>query len=688
MSATALRRLRIGDAVRLLLAWAGATATLAVVGWVLDDLEFTAWWTPAVAAAVTGLVGLVLQPLFVSVAARIGWLAVVALAVVGQAVVVAVALAVVPGVVVESWWAPLIAAWLAALVGSLLAWISTAGTDEGFAVALARRGRRSRQRDPASTEDGLLVVQLDGVAYPVLTWALAAGNMPTLERWLREGSHTLHEWRPTTPCTTPASQLGILHRAADRVPAFRWYDRELGRVLTANHPADAAVIEHRASGVGLLADGGVSVSNIFSGGADRTAMVMSRLRSGRGTTITREAVAWFVVRPDGLARSLFRTLGEIVRERAQALRQVRRDVRPRVRRDWTFAVLRAGSNGVVRDLSTAVVAQEMLRGTPIVYVDYVDYDEVAHHAGVFRRESLAALEALDGVLGTLETVAAQAGRRYRIAVVSDHGQSQGATFLQVHGATLADLVGELTSRSVEAVQSSDEDYARLRALAEEMAGNGSGTARRAAARMDRATGKDPSATSAPGGEQSSELIVLASGNLGLVHARTDRRLVLAEIDERWPRLVPGLVNHPAIGCVVAMTVDEGPVAIGPDGIVALRTGDLAGDTDPLAAYGEGARERLLPTSEQPEAPDLYVISACDPATGTVHAFEELVGSHGGLGGWQDRAVLLAPAGLTPPPGTIVGADAVHDLLRGWRDELTSPRPRDVIPSEGSGPQKG
>ncbi|WP_370615978.1 alkaline phosphatase family protein [Mumia qirimensis] len=684
MNAPRSYRLRWGDVGRLLVAWVAGTLTLLLVDVLLDELRFTTWWAAPLAAAVIGVVGLVLHPLLVAVAARVGWLAVIALAVVGQALVVGVALAVVPAVEVESWWAPVVAAWLAALVGSVLAWLGAAGTDEGFAVSLARRGRRSRQSPDGEMTDGLLIVQLDGVPFPVLTWALAAGNTPTLDRWLRGGSHTLHEWRPTVPCTTPASQLGILHGTVERVPAFRWYDRELGRVLTANHPADAAIIEQRAEGPGLLSGGGVSVSNLFSGGAERTAMVMSRLRTGRGTTITREAVGWFVLRPDGFARSLFRAIGEIVRERAQSARQVRRDLRPRVPRDWVFALMRAVTNGVIRDLSTAVVAQEMLRGTPIVYVDYVDYDEVAHHAGVFRRESLAALEALDGVLATLETVAESAPRRYRIAVVSDHGQSQGDTFLQLDGATLADAVATLTSGSVEAVQTTGEDYSRLRALAEDMAGSGagSGTARRTAARLDQRTraGTDTARgaqTDGPGGAAArssegttdSELIVLASGNLGLVHARTDHRLLLHEIDERWPRLVPGLVNNPTIGCVVVMTVNEGPVAIGPDGIHSLRTGAVVGDCDPLAAYGEGARDRLLPAAERTMAPDLYVISACDEATGTVHAFEELVGSHGGLGGWQDRAVLVAPADLAAPPTEILGADALHRVLRGWRDEL-------------------
>jgi hypothetical protein len=199
---------------------------------------------------------------------------------------------------------------------------------------------------------------------------------------LAAAGHSLHEWRPVVPCTTPASQLGVLHGASERVPAFRWWDRELGRVLTANRPPDAAVIEARATHPALLAGGGVSVSTLFSGGVDRTAMVLSRLR-GRGTVQTREAVAWFVVRPDGLIRSLARTVAEVIRERFQAARQRRLDLRPRVHRGWVFALLRAATNGVIRDLSTAVVAAEVLRGAPIVYVDYVDYDEVGHHAGMF-----------------------------------------------------------------------------------------------------------------------------------------------------------------------------------------------------------------------------------------------------------------------------------------------------------------
>ena len=78
---------------------------------------------------------------------------------------------------------------------------------------------------------------------------------------------------------------------------------------------------------------------------------------------------------------------------------------PRVHRSWTFAGLRAFSNGLLRDLNTAIVAEEMMRGARSIYVDYVDYDEIAHHAGATRIESLAALAGLDQVISVLEKVA-------------------------------------------------------------------------------------------------------------------------------------------------------------------------------------------------------------------------------------------------------------------------------------------
>lgn len=70
-----------------------------------------------------------------------------------------------------------------------------------------------------------------------------------------------------------------------------------------------------------------------------------------------------------------------------------------------------------------------------------------------------------------------------------------------------------------------------------------------------------------------------------------------------------------------------------------------------------------------------VNSAYDPRTGAVHAFEEQIGSHGGLGGEQGHPFLMWPAEL-PDPGTgeeLAGAEAVHAVLRRWLREADGPQ---------------
>jgi uncharacterized membrane protein YvlD (DUF360 family) len=654
------RRLRGADLLRLLVSWFLTFLALLLTAVVLPGFTYTSWTPLVVAAAATGLVGMIVRPLLVELAAAIGWIAVALATLFGQALVMQLALSVVPGVDFDSFWTVVAAAWIAAAFGTLLTWLISAGTDESFAATLLRL---PAQAIPDSEVDGVVFVQLDGVSYPVMQWALQSGSMPTLRRWTDEGRQGLHEWIVQLPCTTPASQQAILMGTADGVPAFRWYDRELGRVLVANRPQDASIIEARAStGRGLLADDGVSISNLFTGDAPKAAMTMSRLEVTRGSRRTRVVFARFLLRPDGLTRSLSRTIAEVVRERFQAVRQRRLAVHPRVHRSWTFAGLRAFSNGLLRDLNTAVVAEEMMRGARSIYVDYVDYDEIAHHAGSTRIESLAALTGLDQVLALLEKIAERSPRRYHFVMLSDHGQSQGQPFAERWGTDLADLCAELTRAETIGIESSVEGWGRVDSVLEDLAGSGggSGVQRAATRRVERRMGPEER-------DADDALIVLGSGNLGLVYVPGPTRVLLEDIEHRWPQLVPGLTAHPGIGFVAALGAD-GPVAVGRAGRHHLATGVVEG-TDPLEGFGAHAPGMLMTAVSMSQAPELYVNSAMDPTTLDVAAFEPLVGCHGGLGGWQDRGFVMAAPELLSPETPIMGGDDLHRHLVGILQSL-------------------
>ena len=67
-----------------------------------------------------------------------------------------------------------------------------------------------------------------------------------------------------------------------------------------------------------------------------------------------------------------------------------------------------------------------------------------------------------------------------------------------------------------------------------------------------------------------------------------------------------------------------------------------------------------------------VNSPYDPVNDEVAAFEEQVGSHGGLGGPQTHPFLLYPSELSDPPDEIFGSPAVYQVLKGWLLEIGQP----------------
>ena len=677
-------RLRRGDLGRALLGLLGASLGLQLASWLLPGFDVGGWVQAVVAAILIMVGGAVLRPLLVHAAVLMGWVGAVLLGLFGQALVVWLILTY--SIEAEvNLWTSVLAAWMVAAVSTLFVWVGTAGTDEAVTATLLRRQRRYRRVSVADPEmPGVVFVQADGVPFPLLEWGVRAGTLPTLSRWVRDGTHRMVEWTPKLPATTPVSQMGILHGTIEGIPAFRWIDRATGKIFVANKPSDAALIEAaRSNGHGLLADDGVSISNLFTGDAPTAFATMSAVGRSQEGRESRLAVSQFLARPEGFARGLSRTLSEVVRERFQATRARRRDIRPRVHRGWNFALERAGLNGVLRDLNTMLVADSMLRGRRAVYVDYVDYDAVAHHAGIMQPESLAALEGIDAVLAQLEKVAEAAPRPYRIVVLSDHGQSQGAVFADRYGEDLARLVSRLSDTEVLASERNTEGASQLSAFLASTGGSESVLARALSGASQRLAPSEPvegtvdarTGAAEPSGEDE-RFVVFGSGNLGLVYvAGEPRRVTLAELSRRFPALVPGLVAHPGVGFVVVRVDDHGPVALGRTGEHRVREGVVVGE-DPLARFGPHAPEFVLRAATMPEAPDLYVNSLLDDL-GEVAAFEGLVGCHGGLGGWQDRAMLVWPTDLPEPEGPIVGADALHRVLVGWLEHLGH---RSALPS--------
>lgn len=699
----------LADLWDALWSFAAITLGLGVAIALVEDITATDPWAVPAAATIASLLSWILAAPLRWLADRLGGGVAFVLGLAVQVGVLWMSLVWMPGIVAEGPWATV---WVIMIAGAALAataWL-LGQSDSSYVVSgVVRRGRRlGRERRHAARQGrplpddrppGLLLVVIDGVSEPVLRLAIEAGMAPTMARWLDAGTHRLEHWWAQVPSTTPASFAGLLHGTADHIPAFRWWDPELGRLVVANHPWDAATIEAEMSdGEGLLAYDGAAVGMMFSGDAPATTLVMSRTvgHSVRGKRVGSAYVRFFTS-PLVFSRALVLTVGEMVKEVYQARLARMRRVSPRISRGGWYILLRGVTNVTLRGLATSLVADHMSRGTPSIAVDFVDYDEIAHHAGPVRPESLRALEGLDGVLRTLETVNEVAARNYRIVVLSDHGQALGATFEQVAGMSLTELVTRLMGKDPHDVLAAGpgEEWGPVNALLNDLVGPIRGRTTVRGPDRHAARGANPANPANPANEPSAEaptsateasehpeasdaVTVIASGNLSLVwFTGLPGRTRLDEIRERWPDLVPGLAAHPGLGVVVVDSA-RGLLAVGPRGVRELEPATLRNGsgsvhvegTDPLAIFEdpEAAARDLARAARLRHTGDLLLVSAVHGPR--VHAFEHQVGSHGGIGGEQNRAVFLSPTSLerTCEPD-LVGADAVFRQLVEWQRRL-------------------
>ncbi|MFF8593690.1 phage holin family protein [Streptomyces sp. NPDC015220] len=571
--------------------------------------------------------------------------------------------------------------------------------DDAYRSRLHRLADRRRRRfPPCSTTPGTVVLQLDGVGHEVLRDAVEEGLMPTVARWLGAGpgqgaagagqgaagagpdaagpgqppTHRLTPWRTDWSSQTGASQLGILHGTNHDVPAFRWYEKDTGEVMVCNRPTSAVELQRRAVELsgdgGLLAADGASRGNLFSGGAGELALVLSvSARRGPGNRSRAGYFAYFSD-PANAVRTALSFMAEVGREIGQSLRARFRKQRPRVSRGGLYPLVRAFATVVERDVVVAAVMGDLLAGRTAVYADLVAYDEVAHHSGPRSRDAAKVLRRLDRSLALIENVAEHAPRPYRIVVLSDHGQSPGETFRARYGLTLGDLVragcGLHVPRRAERTRSGAEARAAVRA---------------ALRRPVEERGEHHRPARRP------EPVVLASGNLGLVSfPDVPHRMSEEEIDARHPALLPTLANHPGIGFLLVRSEEHGGVVLGARG-ARIPLDELDADPGPLAAFGPGAADAVRRTHSFPHTADIMVNSFHEPADGEVLAFEEQIGSHGGLGGAQSRPFLLSPLSCSPPvegSAELVGAEQVHRVLRRWLDEAAGrPEPLAEEPEE-------
>lgn len=654
---------------RTVLLWIGSSLGFLLIAHLSIGLQIVDWETAFVAAAVVGILNALFWPLLSRVLLPFMVFTVGIGALLVNGFLIWIASEFISGITIEG--AALILTPLAmTAIATILNSLATVDDD-----ATWYRGIRDalKKVDKKKVEDksGIIFMEIDGLAENILFEAIEKGYMPTLKRWIEEGTHKVSGWETDLSSQTGASQAGILHGNNQNIVAFRWVEKENNnKIMVSTGLSDAPIVESRISnGNGLLSINGASRSNLFSGDAEDVMFTFSQLKKiGRFYS-----GAWRYVfsNPSNFSRIICLFFWDASLDYLSQLIHRIKNVKPRIYRGITYPFVRAGANVFLREVTTLALIGDVLKGhVDVAYVTYLGYDEIAHHSGVRDSDAFRALRSLDKQFHRVEMATHLGYRPYHLVIHSDHGQTNGATFKQRYGETLEDLVKKLLPAD-----------AQIYADMSPTTGDHFGAAFTAPGDIfrdyfDEKTEEvneyiqkyNVNIVPKKVKEEDANVIVLASGNLGMVYLTDSiERLTYEQIIQIYPDLIPGLAKHEGIGFILVNSDIHGPLAIGNNGTYYLKDDRIEGE-NPLADFGKNAADHIRRTNGFKYTPDILAISLYDAQKNEVAAFEELVGSHGGIGGEQSFPFILHPVEWDIGEN-LIGAEKVYNVFKAEIEKL-------------------
>jgi uncharacterized membrane protein YvlD (DUF360 family) len=660
---------------RTLILWIGSSIGFLLIADISVGLSIDSWETAFVVAGIVGILNSLLWPVLSRILLPFMVFTVGIGALLINGALIWLASNFVTGVTIEG--AALILTPIAmAAISTLLAALATIDDDAAWyreIKSAMKKMDKNRDKNKLKKTPGIIFMEIDGLAENILLEAVDRGDMPTIKRWIDDGSHKVTGWETDLSSQTGASQAGLLHGNNEDIVAFRWVEKENNnKVMVSTGLNDAPIVEQRISdGNGLLSVNGASRSNLFSGDAEDVIFTFSRLKNLK--RFYNGAWRYVFSNSSNFSRIVSLFLWDAVLDYKSQITHRIRDINPRIYRGITFPFVRAGANVFLREITTLALIGDVLKGhVDVAYVTYLGYDEIAHHSGIRDEDAFYALKNLDKQIHRIEMAAELADRDYKLVVHSDHGQTNGATFKQRYGQTLEELVKTLIPEET-------------RVFADISPSTGDHFGFAFTAPGDRVKGfideetrgvnnyiQKYRITKAPERVESGDanLMVLASGNLGMVYL-TDHieRLTYEQMNQKYPDLIPGLAKHEGIGFILVNSDNHGALVIGNNGTYYLEDDTFEGD-NPLINMGPNAAEHIRRTNGFKYTPDILALSIFDEEKNEVAAFEELVGSHGGIGGEQSFPFILHPFEWDLSDD-LVGAEMVHELFMEEISKLNS-----------------
>jgi len=308
---------------------------------------------------------------------------------------------------------------------------------------------------------------------------------------------------------------------------------------------------------------------------------------------------------------------------------------------------------LLRDLITFGARIDIVRGLPVIHLNFLGYDEHAHRRGATSRFAHGTLRGIDNCIAKIYNEALHATRRnYGVWIYSDHGQEEVLSYVREYKQTIHEAVQEvfndfrLEDNYLNRYDPKGIQSQRARFLGEDL--------------FKRITPFKPVTYQAadPG-----RLIVTAMGPLG--HVYVPQQLTI----EDKKKFAYQLVESARVP-LVFITDGSGQVkAFNDRGEFKLpeQAGDVFGKEHPfLREVTQDIIRTCLHSSS-----GAFTISGWKP-TGKTYSFPSENGAHGGPGSEETSAFALLPANIAiPAQKSYLRPKDLREIVLGFLDKSES-----------------
>jgi len=445
---------------------------------------------------------------------------------------------------------------------------------------------------------GLIIILVDGLGYKELSRTLKKGYGSFFLKLLKKGFR-IFPYFCGVPASTTATEAELFFGTSENIPGFTWFDRSLSRFIRGNRGESIIEFEQLVKKRSELLMGGSCVLGIYSSSATQCDLSGTQLNLKYPLRALRKLqyILFIFLNPLRLILTLYLILKSL-------LMSIYVSGRGRSKKKFTHLIKDAFSRIFLGNIASYIAELEIARETPVLFIDFVLYDEFAHEYGVNNRISYSSIRLIDWYCKSLYQAAKNSKRKYDFIVLSDHGQAPSN---QLKG-----------QNSLENMMKSALNNSSHRVVK---------------------TFGFPS----PDPHEKNVYLVPVGSTVHIYFSESLKKPMFAQkLEKKFPHIIDKLLKNPEIGWILIRSGDGAQSFVGRRGTIEFKDGKVRRVSgSPLTGFVSDGRvvTSLARYASFENNGDLVLFGSVDDG-GSVQSFEDHRGTHGGFYGDMTEPFIL------------------------------------------------